>query len=207
MTEYRQETLGDHRNGDDEILTDFWTGNLCAHWQRTKNVWRNYREMGFILTTNGIQLFKLGKFAVWPLILINLNLPPIERTKAENMIVAGIIPGPNGPTDLDSFLRPVVDEFTLLFRGVDDVYDGHAQETFKLRGHIALVTGDLPAVAKLTGTKGVNAMSYCRFCRVRGYWYPPLPTAPQTNPKPPCILFINPDHQVSASKARLLPPQ
>ena len=45
-------------------LTDFWTGDLCSDMRRNKGVWNNNREMAFILTTDGVQLFKLGKFAV-----------------------------------------------------------------------------------------------------------------------------------------------
>lgn len=86
------------------------------------------------------------------------------------MILLGVIPGPKAPHEIDSFLRPLVDEFKILFNGIDGVLDGSNGEKFKLRAHLALVTGDLPAIAKLTGTLGVNATSYCRFCNVCGYW-------------------------------------
>lgn len=104
------------------------------------------------------------------MILINLNLPPADRIRFENIILLGVIPGPNAPQEIDTFLRPLIDEMKLLFNGID-VLDGSTGERFTLRAHIALVTGDLPALSKLTGTLGVNAQSYCRFCEVRGYWY------------------------------------
>lgn len=41
-----------------------------------------------------------------------------------------------------------------------------------MRAYIVLVTADLPAMAKLMGMKGVNAYSYCRFCKIQGTWCP-----------------------------------
>lgn len=82
----------------------------------------------------------------------------------------GVVRGPKAPQEIDTFLRPLLDELKLLFNGIDDVLDGSTGQRFKLRAHIVIVTGDLPAVSKLTGTMGVSAKSYCRFCQVRGYW-------------------------------------
>jgi hypothetical protein len=45
---------------------------------------------------------------------VNLNLPPEIRVKKENMILCGFIPGPQNPKDLNSFLRPLIDEFLVL---------------------------------------------------------------------------------------------
>lgn len=43
---------------------DFWTGDLCAEFQKKKGIWLDQREMAFILTTDGVQLFTLGQFTV-----------------------------------------------------------------------------------------------------------------------------------------------
>jgi hypothetical protein len=51
-----------------------------------------------------------------------------------------VIPGPKKPKDLDSFLRPLVDELLELGRGVESV-DGDTRSKFSLRAHITIVTG------------------------------------------------------------------
>ena len=56
---------------------------------------------------------------MWPLLLINLNIPPSERFKEEHLILLGVIPGPNGPKDMNSFLHPMINEFKVLKEGVD----------------------------------------------------------------------------------------
>jgi hypothetical protein len=95
--------------------------------------------------------------------LICLNLPPSERFKRENIVVVGFIPGPNNPTNMDSFLYPLVEEFLRLERGVE-AWNGYREKSFTLRAHIAIVTGDMPGRAKLQGFKGSRASRYCSYC-------------------------------------------
>jgi hypothetical protein len=46
--------------------------------------------------------------------LVNLNLPPEERVKINNLILAMIIPGPHQPKDIDSLLVPLIEEMKVL---------------------------------------------------------------------------------------------
>ena len=39
-----------------------------------------------------------------------LNLPRAEIFKVHNMILVGLIPGPNKPSDMNPFLSPLVEE-------------------------------------------------------------------------------------------------
>ena len=48
-----------------------------------------------------------------------MNLPREERFKPENVIIVGIIPGPKEPKgDVNSFLKPLVDELIDFWDGV-----------------------------------------------------------------------------------------
>src|ERR1700677_2684410 len=61
------------------------------------------------IMTDGFQIFKRqrdGSTTCWPIIAINFNLPPEERTKLSNIIPLAIIPGPKAPKDFNSFLQP-----------------------------------------------------------------------------------------------------
>ena len=55
------------------------------------------------------------KVSVGIISLVCLNLPPNERYKSENMLLAGIIPGPKEPplTTLNHYLSPIVDDFLI----------------------------------------------------------------------------------------------
>ena len=91
----------------------------------------------------------------------------------------GFAPGPS-PSNLRSLFALLIQEFKHDF-GDDGAsmkfYDGHHRN---VRVHIVWALGDLPVIAKLTGTLGHNARLPCRFCSVTGmcsqrrrhYYYP-----------------------------------
>ena len=105
-----------------------------------------------------------------PVILFNLNLPPSERVRIQNILVSILIPGPHEPKNLDSFLYPLVQEMHVLENGIPGVMDGQylsgtACYKLTLRAWITIVTGDRPATAKAMGFKSPgSAKAPCRMC-------------------------------------------
>lgn len=127
---------------------DYWDSLLHSTFQNDRDLWQDVREVGFIFSTDGFSLFKVGNFDVWPLLLINANLSPNECVLKKNMTLCGSIPGPENPKDIGSFLTPLIEEFVVLQDGVR-AWDGLRQEEFTLRAHISLIAGDTMAMAKL----------------------------------------------------------
>jgi hypothetical protein len=171
----RAELLKSYRKDQE---TTPWNGGLRDYWDGALH--QEHKEAGFFtdehdialaFSTDGLQLFKVGKGSVWPLLITIVNLRPDIRVKKQNLIVYGIIPGPNQPKDIHSFLRPMIDELKRLEIGIKDVYDASTNTTFTLRAHLVLVSGDLPAVAKVMGISGTNSYDYCRFCSIRGLYH------------------------------------
>lgn len=139
-------------------IHDYWDGLLCSVLWKQRGLWQDPRDVGFIFSTDGFPLFKVGVFDIWPLLLINANLPPSERVFKRNMMLSGIIPGPENPKDIGPFLTPLIDELVILQGGVK-AWDGLRKGEFMLRAHICLVAGDTMAMAKLmkwTGKNGTN---------------------------------------------------
>jgi hypothetical protein len=62
----------------------------------------------------------------------------------------------------------VVDELKELATGIEGVYDALTKTQFTLRAHLVLVSGDLPAIAKVMGISGHNSYQHCRFCTIQG---------------------------------------
>lgn len=147
----------------------------------------NPRDVAVGLLTDGFQVFKRvrgGTASCWPLILINFNLPPELRSKLHHVIELGIIPGPKSPIDLDSFLRPFVDESKRLAAGVD-AFDAVSKSIFKLHVYPISCHGDMQAVKHLMGFKGPNGICPCRSCEIRSTKNPnktPSPYYPILNP-------------------------
>jgi hypothetical protein len=134
----------------------------------------NPEDIALGLSTDGFTLFKRrrrGYSTAWPLILVNYNLHPKYRTRTENVLCIGCIPGPRQCKDISLFLIPLLDELLELERGVAAVGyspDGEA-ERFTFHAFIMIIFGDIPAISKLLFMKGHNAFSPCRCCYIEGF--------------------------------------
>ncbi|KAJ3508428.1 hypothetical protein NMY22_g16620 [Coprinellus aureogranulatus] len=103
-------------------------------------------EDGFLI----FQRKRSGPSAI-PILLQNYNLPPDVRTHAENLICVGVIPGPNHPKELKTFLHPLEDDLAKLAVGVK-TYDAAEKEMFSLHAYQLLVGGDIIAIERGLGS-------------------------------------------------------
>ena len=55
---------------------------------------------------------------VWVLIVTILNLPPNMRSKATNIIIPLVIPGPHPPGNVESFIYVLYEELAKLSVGI-----------------------------------------------------------------------------------------
>lgn len=117
------------------------------------------------LFADGFAPFKNRKHTCWPIVFTNLNLPPEVRTLFENLICAGVIPGPHKPKDFDSFLYPMMLEGVDLAIGVETHHCIYNLQ-FDLRGYLMVVGGDMPAVAMMMKMKGHGSRCPCRMCKM-----------------------------------------
>lgn len=107
---------------------------------REKGLFSNVTDLALSFHTDGVKLFKTrSAFHIWPLVLIINNLPPEERFKRENLLLLGLIPGPQQPKDIDSFLRPLVNELKLLQAGIPKVYNGATKDYFVLHAYVCMI--------------------------------------------------------------------
>jgi hypothetical protein len=125
------------------------------------------RDVALGLSSDGFAPFKRRTKTAWPLLIFNYNLPPELRFLIQFILCVGVIPGPNKPKDMDSFLYMIWEELVELEVGIA-AFDSISQEVFILRAHLILVFGDIPAVSMLTHMKGHNGYAPCRFCNIKG---------------------------------------
>ena len=98
-------------------------------------VWRDFKgpdgsrfmshqqNLALMMNVDWFQPFKHSHspYSVGVIYLALMNLPRGERFKRENVIIAGIIPGPGEPQSLNPFLVPVVGELKELWKNGIDV--------------------------------------------------------------------------------------
>ncbi|PKY35768.1 hypothetical protein RhiirB3_457106 [Rhizophagus irregularis] len=80
-----------------------------------------------------------------------------------------VIPGPNAPKDMDSYLYPIVNELQTLEEGIP-CFNGYTKQNFLLKAYLTHCTGDIPAISKCLNLAGHNAYKGCRFCNLLGIY-------------------------------------
>ena len=135
----------------DSVMMDVTDG---AIWKEFKDSNGNLfceekRNIGFILNFDFFNPFENSQYSLGVIYLAVLNIPREHRFKWENVIIVGIIPGPEEPKlDINSFLRPMVDELLMYWHGVALEENGiHCHYKFALM----LLSSDLPATRKCGG--------------------------------------------------------
>jgi hypothetical protein len=80
------------------------------------------RNVRLGLATDGISPFNLAgrsqPYSVWPVLLMNYNIPPWLSMKKGHLMLSMIIPGPKQPSTLDVYMAPLLDELQELWTGV-----------------------------------------------------------------------------------------
>jgi hypothetical protein len=77
----------------DDILRDLYDGRV---WKENIDFFKN-GGIGLILNIDWYQPFSSSKYSVGVMYLALMNLPREKRYKKENMVIAGVIPGPSEP--------------------------------------------------------------------------------------------------------------
>src|SRR6201999_466480 len=124
------------------------------------------RNIALGLSTASFGPFKRRNKTMWPIILFDYNLPPSECFCKKNIIPVGVIPGPKKPSDMDSFLWPLVQELVQLEIGIK-AFDALSRKVFLLHVFLLLVFGDIPAIAMIMQMKGQNGISPCPMCEIQ----------------------------------------
>jgi len=127
---------------------------------------------------------------MWILLIFNYNLPPDQCFQKDNILCAGIIPGPKKPWDADSFIYLLIQELLELMDSVS-TYDSLSSSLFALHAYVITGFGDIPTVSMLMHMKGHNGSHPCQMCEIQGIGIPDsqnrtlyMPLSHHDHPKP-----------------------
>ena len=130
-------------------------------------LFQNETDTAITISGDGAQLTMKKQSDVWVLVVTILNLPPDMRSKANNIIIPLVIPGPSSPGNVESFIYVLYEELARLSVGVwtKDALSGNF---FLLKVYLCGVLGDMLGSAKLSRMAGHMATYGCRFSTVQG---------------------------------------
>ncbi|CAC5359646.1 unnamed protein product [Mytilus coruscus] len=114
------------------------------------------------LNVDWFQPYKHSPYSSRGIYLSLMNLPRSERLKKENVITAGVIPGPDEHSlSINTYLRPLVDELNDLWK---NGFKYKARDDDKTEEYyVALIccSCDVPATRKIGGFLGHTAKAGC----------------------------------------------
>ena len=122
--------------------------------------------IGLMMNVDWFQPYKHTSCSVGAIYLTIMNLPRSMRFKRENVILVGILPGPNEPHhDINEYINPLVHELNLLWTGETmEISSESGTVTQLIRCALLCVACDLPAGRKLCGLLGHAAKLGCSRC-------------------------------------------
>jgi hypothetical protein len=156
----------------DNILTDIYDGQVWKNFKETsdENSAKFFRpevadsNLGLMLNLDWFQPYDGVIHSTGVIYAAICNLPRDMRFKRENMLVLGLLPGPNEVSlhQINHYLAPIVNELRLLWDGVTFDNTFEYQEPRKIRAALILVSCDIPAARKICGH--ISALSSCYRC-------------------------------------------
>ena len=140
------------------------------------------RDMALGASTDSFAPFKRRRQTAWPIIVFLYNLPPVIRFHLEFILSLGVIPGPNKPKNVDSFLFPGLHHLCAVQQEGLHIWDASEDRSFISKLFLGLNTADGPGMAYLNGLVGHHGKYGCRlYCPVPGrhkpngpHYYPAL---------------------------------
>lgn len=129
-------------------------------------------HLAVAISTDGVMPFKksMGNKAghtYYPIVLVNLSLPPWARMQPSMLIVVGIVPGPS-PKQLQSFMSPLIDELRLN-QYIPWVVNRDDAPPLHISIHACMVLADYRAIVKVDVTPQVpSILNACFDCKQIG---------------------------------------
>ena len=122
-------------------------------------------DIALQFSIDSAQLWRDKPSEAWVFIWVIHNLPPEIRYKKVFVIPGAIVPGPNKPGDLNSFLFPSLYHVSALQREGLRIYDAYL-DTLIPRSipSVLFSTADSPGSASMSGMVGHSGKFGCRLC-------------------------------------------
>jgi hypothetical protein len=178
-----------------QTYSDFSDSEVHCHLHKNLGLFQGKQDVALALSTDGAQLTMKKHSSTWIALLILLNIPAELRYKTSNTMVPFIIPGPNSPGNIDTFMYPLFVDMAKASEGIW-MWDAVDSSYFVNHAYLCMILGDMLGSAKMSGMAGHTAVYGDRFSLIKGarasltkgskYQYYPI--------KPPQNSVYNPTH-------------
>jgi len=171
-----RERFGGYPHVYDDILSGEAYSDLLD-----KGLLNKYNTV-LMLSIDGAQLYQHKKSDCWIYIWLIVDLGPDKRYKIRNILLGGIIPSPDPPDNLDSFLFPGLAHVSALQREGLYIWDAYKRRRALSFIFLLLILADAVVMAQLSGSVGHHGRKGCQLLcgfpgrnKIQGaHYYPAL---------------------------------
>ncbi|KIL55130.1 hypothetical protein M378DRAFT_91369 [Amanita muscaria Koide BX008] len=162
-------------NGVVPVFGDVFHGSEYLEVVRAGNI--NEHDTAILFSLDGAQLYRSKESDCWFFVWIVLNLAPELQYKKKHILPAGIVPGPNKPDNIESFILPSFRHLSELQKDGLMIWHGGLQKTIKTHPFFMYATADTLALPIISGLVGHSGSHGCRlYCGFRSRNKPRHPT-------------------------------
>jgi hypothetical protein len=138
----------------------------------------NRRNIVISINIDGFKPHKNSQRSITPIVGMVLNLPENLRHKSGYLLLIGVIPGPNAPSNMDPYLQILVDELLYLWNEGMEIADPTiGGRKVKVRVKLLFTCADYPAHGKVNMQQVQSAKWGCIKCHIQVRFYPTFLTA------------------------------
>lgn len=128
-------------------------------WKHIEDSWpefkREPRHLRLGLGMDGVNPFglKSSSYSIWPVVLVNYNLPPHMAMKKGHVMLALLVPGKYKVKNMDVYLQPLIEELQELWRGIHvvDVSKPPSFRNFIAKAILMWTIHDFPGYGECSG--------------------------------------------------------
>ncbi|RYA73316.1 hypothetical protein DD595_25115 [Enterobacter cloacae complex sp. 4DZ3-17B2] len=128
----------------------------CAVWKHIDGTWSDFareaRNLRLGLAMDGVNPFgqRSTSYSVWPVVIVNYNIPPWLTTKKGHLWLSLIVPGRYKVGNMDVYLRPLLEELQQLWIGIEvvDMSRHTGRRNALIRGILMWTMHDYPGLTE-----------------------------------------------------------
>lgn len=135
-----------------QLFNDWLCGEAVTDTYDKKHL--GPHDFALMMSLDGAQLYRSKQSDCWIYIWVVMNHSPDVRYKRKHILVGAVIPGPNKPKNVDSFLFPGIRHVSALQKEGLRIWNAHTKTVHVSYPFLAFATADTPGAIYLNGLAG-----------------------------------------------------
>jgi len=167
-------------DGVQDVYNDFFDGLEYLEAVQTGKI--KNEDIVLMTSIDSVQLYRNKQLDCWMSIWVIFDRSPDTRYRKKYVLPGVVIPGPNKPKNLDSFMFPSYHHVAALQNEGLRIWNASTDRSYLSNLFVALGTADGPGLAYLNGLVGHHGKNGCHlYCGLQGrhnegapHYYPVL---------------------------------